>query len=271
MYSTWMTRSWITWRQWRPSRRKASRRRGDAFFGKHGFRGAHHARVRAVVPAALGLDADGNEYVGVVLVAQRVETWSACAGVPAKKTTAPSARVRCRVVEAPQIPWGGQRTHRRGIPGSVCADERSSSEVVRPAVASVTASRKRRSVRQHLLERAISFEPQLDTTTGCLALSINCRAAAIAAARSTGLPFCMACSARGRSKICARSRPLLQIHGPFTAGFSSGVMRSMLTFLRGSSALSFHSDLRCQIWIVQPRAQPGQTDGVGFRYQTRAL
>ena len=64
---------------------------------------------------------------------------------------------------------------------------------------------------------------------------------------------------------------MLQIQGPLTAGFSSGVTRSMLTFFRGSSALSFHSGLRCQIWTVQPRAQPGQTDGVGSRYQTRAL
>ena len=64
---------------------------------------------------------------------------------------------------------------------------------------------------------------------------------------------------------------MLQIHGPFTAGFSSGVTRAMLVFCRGSSALSFHSGLRCQSLTVQPRAQPGQTEGVPFRYQTRAL
>ncbi len=64
---------------------------------------------------------------------------------------------------------------------------------------------------------------------------------------------------------------MLQIQGPLTCGFSSGVTRSMLTFWRGSSALSFHSGLRCQICTVQPRAQPGQTEGVGLRYQTRAL
>ena len=77
------------------------------------------------------------------------------------------------------------------------------------------------------------MEPQLDTSAmGRLAPSINCRAASMAEARSTGWPFCIACVARGRSKICARSRPLLQIQGPLTCGFSSGVTRSILTFWR---------------------------------------
>ena len=64
---------------------------------------------------------------------------------------------------------------------------------------------------------------------------------------------------------------MLQIHGPLTAAFSSGVTRAMLTFCCGSSARSFHSGLRCHRLTVQPRAQPGQTDGVGFRYHTRAF
>ncbi len=64
---------------------------------------------------------------------------------------------------------------------------------------------------------------------------------------------------------------MLQIHGPFTAGFSSGVTRAMLVFCFGSSDLTNHSGLRCQTLIVQPRLQPGHTDGVGFRYQTRDL
>ncbi len=114
--------------------------------------------------------------------------------------------------------------------------------------------------------------PQLDTSaTGRFASAMRRRAASIAASSSTGLPLSIACGARGRSKICARSRPLLQIHGPLTCGFSSGVTRSIRVFFRGSSAWSFHSGLRCQSCTVQPRAHPGQTDGVGFRYQTRDL
>ena len=64
---------------------------------------------------------------------------------------------------------------------------------------------------------------------------------------------------------------MLQIHGPFTAGFSSGVMRAIEVFCRWSSDFTNHSGLRCQTWIVQPRSQPGHTDGVAFRYQTRDL
>ena len=64
---------------------------------------------------------------------------------------------------------------------------------------------------------------------------------------------------------------MLQIHGPFTAGFSSGVTRAMLVFCFGSSARRCHSALRCQMLTEQPRSQPGHTEGVGFRYQTRAL
>jgi hypothetical protein len=62
---------------------------------------------------------------------------------------------------------------------------------------------------------------------------------------------------------------LLQIHGPLTAGLSIGVTRATLTFCCGSSARSAHSGLRCHRLTVQPRAQPGHTDGVGFRYHTR--
>ena len=117
-----------------------------------------------------------------------------------------------------------------------------------------------------------SFEPQFDTSaTGWRAAPIRRRASSSAAATVTGRPFSIGSSARVRSKIRARSRPLLQIHGPFTAGFSSGVMRAMLVFCRWSSDFRNHSGLRCQTWIVQPRAQPGHTDGVGFRYQTRDL
>src|SRR4030095_15326885 len=117
-----------------------------------------------------------------------------------------------------------------------------------------------------------SFEPQFETkATGYTALAISRCAVSMAVERSTGWPFFIACDARGRSKIRARSRPLLQIHGPLTAGFSSGVTRSMLTFFAGSSVWTFHSALRCQICTVQPRAHPGQIEGVGFRYQTRAL
>ncbi len=64
---------------------------------------------------------------------------------------------------------------------------------------------------------------------------------------------------------------MLQIQGPLTSGFSRGVTRSILALACGSSAWSFHSALRCQIDTEQPRAQPGHTDGVGFRYQTRDL
>jgi hypothetical protein len=119
--------------------------------------------------------------------------------------------------------------------------------------------------------RANSFGIQLDTSaTGCLAPSISARALAIADCRSTGRPFSIACPARVRSRTCARSRALLQIHGPLTAGLSSGVTRSMRAFCCWSRCLSCHSLLRCQMLMLQPRSQPGQTDGVGFRYQTRA-
>ncbi len=64
---------------------------------------------------------------------------------------------------------------------------------------------------------------------------------------------------------------MLQIHGPLTLGFSCGVTRAMAVFCAGSSARNAHSRLRCQMSTLQPRAQPGHTDRVGSRYQTRAL
>ena len=80
-------------------------------------------------------------------------------------------------------------------------------------------------------------------------------------------------SARARADgSLRRSRPLLQIHGPLTAGLSSGVMRSMATFCR-VRALSDAATrgLRCQILDAAAARAAGQTDGVGCRNQTRAL
>ncbi len=64
---------------------------------------------------------------------------------------------------------------------------------------------------------------------------------------------------------------MLQTHGPSGPCAPCGVTRISAVFWRRSSAFTFHSDLRYQASIAQPRAQPGQTDGVGFRYHTRAL
>ena len=117
-----------------------------------------------------------------------------------------------------------------------------------------------------------SFEPQLETSAaGWRAAAISARACSTAASSSTAAPRIIAAVARGRSNTAARSRPLLQIHGPLTAGFSRGVTRSMRAFAAGSSRFSFQAFLRCQMSTLQPRSQPGQIEGVGSRYQTRAL
>ena len=65
--------------------------------------------------------------------------------------------------------------------------------------------------------------------------------------------------ARGRSNTAARSRPLLQIHGPLTAGFSSGVTRSMRAFAAGSSRFSFQRSCGARCRRCSRARSPGRS------------
>ena len=159
----------------------------------------------------------------------------AFAGMRAKSNPSPqiSTKSACIVERVPSIDPGEQRASAGSIRILVRLNEQIVFDRARPAGARCPASRRsmKRVPSVRLNAASSSLEPQFETkATGYAASAISRCAASMAVDRSTGRPFFIACTARGRSKIRARSRPLLQIHGPLTAGFSSGVTRSMLTF-----------------------------------------
>jgi hypothetical protein len=117
-----------------------------------------------------------------------------------------------------------------------------------------------------------SFDPQLDASAmGRSAPSISASGNLEGGVEIDGLALAHRLRRARALEDLREVAALVADPRPVDSGLSSGVTRSILALRRGSSALSFHSGLRCQIWTVQPRAQPGQTEGVGLRYQTRAL
>ena len=216
--------------------------------------------------AALGLDADGMS-----------ASAAACSGrVSVSRIVRAPAGPR-HVKPSPQTTGGS-------VPAETRRRDRRRGEGARAAVlvlsarmrkSSPTSSGRRdhfpeRETRARALKAATLVRAPLETSA---AGGARTRAApgSSTPADVTGAPPRIGCSARARSSSAVRSRPMLHIHGPFTAGLSRGVTRSIATFFAGSRARSAHSGLRCQRLTLQPRAQRGQTDGVAFRYQTRDL
>ena len=189
-------------------------------------------------------------------------------------------RARDRWRRRKRAPASGSGPEQRGRAGRVGILVRADQEVVldtaRPAAGTmVGASRTRRSARRAMSLNACSssLEPQLDTSATRRFARAD-QAPGGLDRRRPGRPACrssIGCVARGRSKIFARSRPLLQIHGPFTAGFSSGVTRSIATLCARVQRVEL--PLRLAVpQVHRAAARAARTDRRRrFRYQTRDL
>ena len=190
----------------------------------------------------------------------QTSTRSASAGRRCARRPAAAGTARARRACSGSCPRGSADRPRARSPGCGTRSCLTRQRSARPARALNAASS--------------SFEPQLDTSaTGCCAAAISAARRSIAAARSTGRAASASPAvARGALEDLREVAPL--VADPRAVDRRVLERRHALDArrsARGSSALSFHSGLRCQICTLQPRAQPGQTEGVGSRYQTRDL
>ena len=263
-------------------RRAPRRRRRRAGFAKHALEAAHDAREVGVVAAALGLHADREEDVGAIVLRMRpgveVDDLRARGQAVEVEALAPDEHEVGVGGEASRSSAGsaGRARARRRVFGFLSARMRKSSSIRSPGCGERVALDERGEARAEgarRRRRAPRWSPSSTPARPAgVAAAISARATAIA-----DRELDRACP----SASAARARPLEDLRqvAPLVAD-PRAVDRRVLerrdaldarVLAPDRACCSFHSRLRCQTLTVQPRSQPGQTDGVGSRYQTRDL